>query len=283
MRITNKFNLPDALVKAVENDPYSKGQADISITELLKPVQMRFLEKKHWEELEEDASDRLWSLYGQIVHGILERAETVAIPEKRWTIEVEGWKVSGGVDRLLLADGLLQDYKFTNTEKFGKTQSEWLWQLNCYAELIRQNLPGSEITKLEIILLFRDWKKGFAVRDPSYPQQSVVKVPISLLPSEEVKKFIAERVKAHKEAKVLHCTKEERWEKECCWAIRKDGQGRATKLHFNKEDAEKDLASRDAKSYYIQERTGQSTRCEHYCSVAKFCNQYQTSKKGKKN
>lgn len=47
MKYTNKFNLPDGLARAVMNDPYSKGDADFSVTELLDPPQLTQFRKPH--------------------------------------------------------------------------------------------------------------------------------------------------------------------------------------------------------------------------------------------
>ena len=76
MNLTNKMNLPLAIKRAVENDPYDPSGSDISTTRLIAPPLIRYLEIKHKDEIEEDVSDRIWSLIGQSVHHIIERAET---------------------------------------------------------------------------------------------------------------------------------------------------------------------------------------------------------------
>jgi len=47
MLLTNDYGAPDAFVKAIEGDPYTKGDADFSATELLKPVCWRTMERGH--------------------------------------------------------------------------------------------------------------------------------------------------------------------------------------------------------------------------------------------
>src|SRR6202142_1696526 len=88
MKYTNKQNLPQPIVKAVTNDSYNSGDCDISVTSLLKPPQMLALERLHKDDLEEDVSDRIWSLLGQVIHGILERAEETAVAERRLYIDI---------------------------------------------------------------------------------------------------------------------------------------------------------------------------------------------------
>jgi len=61
MKLTNNLRLPDPMVRAVGNDSYTKGDADISVTELLTPPQLRALRIKHHDEIVEDVSDRIWS------------------------------------------------------------------------------------------------------------------------------------------------------------------------------------------------------------------------------
>ena len=74
MKITNNHNLPQSVVSAVSNDPYDRGGSDYTCTELISPVRQVMLRHRHGDEITEDASDRVWSLLGQAVHHILERA-----------------------------------------------------------------------------------------------------------------------------------------------------------------------------------------------------------------
>ena len=100
MKITNRANLPDALVRAVANDPYVGG-GDVSVTTLIGPPQIHYLRHKYENDLEEDAIDRIWSLLGQAVHTILERAEQLGLTEKRLYMPVGKWNLSGQFDRLV--------------------------------------------------------------------------------------------------------------------------------------------------------------------------------------
>jgi len=51
--ITNINGLPEALVKAVQNDPYTGG-GDISVTKLIDAPQKRALWLQHHDAIEED-------------------------------------------------------------------------------------------------------------------------------------------------------------------------------------------------------------------------------------
>ena len=100
MKLTNKHNLPEAIYNAVKNDPYRK-QGHITVTTLINPPRIRALEQRHADELEEDVSDRLWSLLGQAVHVVLERAGADnVLQEERLGTQVNGWTLTGQFDRL---------------------------------------------------------------------------------------------------------------------------------------------------------------------------------------
>ena len=76
MEFTNASNLPKAIERAVSNDPYDSSGSDISTTRLIAPPRIRVLEKRNYDLLEEDVADRIFSLLGQSVHHIIERAKT---------------------------------------------------------------------------------------------------------------------------------------------------------------------------------------------------------------
>lgn len=82
MKLTNRLDLPDTIVKAVANDPYSMRGSRISATSLYGAPRPRVLRQRFANEITEDVSDRLWALVGQIGHGILERAMHKANPHE---------------------------------------------------------------------------------------------------------------------------------------------------------------------------------------------------------
>lgn len=273
MKLTNRANLPQAIVDAVRNDGYDRGDADISVTGLLRPPRLSALEEKHKDELTEDASDRIWSLLGQSVHTILERASREGIAERRLTVEVEGWRVSGAMDCYYPEKGLLQDYKTVTAYKFkdGQAPMEYQQQCNLYAALLRRN--GDTVTRLEIVGILRDWSKMEARRDPSYPQAQVVVIPVPVWPAEQAEAFLRERVILHKQARLSlpECTPEERWQKPTFYAVMKPGQKRSLRNYTSRAEAEEHAARVGAQ---VVERPGESVRCSAYCPVSQFCSQY---------
>ena len=277
MKITNRLGLPQPLVDAVRNDGYTTNGADISVTTLLKPPRMVALEKQHEAELEEDASDRIWSLMGQVVHGILERADKTGVAERRLSIQVEGWTISGAMDRYI--DGTLQDYKTVTSYKFkdGGVPIEYEQQLNIYAEILRQH--GHPVNRAEIVGILRDWSKLEARRDPSYPQSQVVVRQVPLWSTEKAQKFIRERVILHQQARISLplCTEEEQWARPTKYAVMKNGGVRALKLHDTIGEAE--FHARQDSNYRVEKRPGEKLRCQSYCPVSRFCTQFQEEMK----
>ena len=74
MKYTNKHDIPKEIIRAIENDQYTRGNSDISVTGLLQPPRIRLLEREHHDDIVLDYSDETWKILGQSVHAILERA-----------------------------------------------------------------------------------------------------------------------------------------------------------------------------------------------------------------
>lgn len=281
MNITNKYGLPDALVRAVTNDPYTKGDCEFSVTELLAPARQRALMQTHKDEITEDVADRLFSLYGQIAHLILERANVVDLAEKRFFGTIGDATVSGQVDNLQIVNESLIDWKFTSAAGFyaGKApKPEWVAQLNFQLELLRQN--GLDAKTLQIGGLLRDYSKAATERSKDYPPAPVVLMPIPLWPREQTVAVMQARVNAHREAReglLPACTPEERWERPGCWAVMKTGNKRAVKLFDREADALEFVSG--APGLSVVERPGESIRCKSYCPVKHFCAQYSSLSK----
>jgi hypothetical protein len=272
MNLTNLHGLPDALVNAVRNDPYVSG-GDISVTKLIDAPQRRTLYKKYREFVVEDVSERIWSLMGQAVHTVLERAGTNALVEKRLYADVNGWSVSGQFDRLHLADAVMQDWKVCSVYKASGDES-WTRQLNCLRWLAHKN--DIRVDRLQVVAIFRDWKQSEAQRNPNYPQRNVMVIEIPTWTIEQAEEYIKERVAAHQSSEQggqIECTEDERWYSGTSFALMKDGGKRAKKVAPTKEEL-----GEIPPGHSIVERPGLNRRCESYCEVAPFCEQYKRLK-----
>ena len=234
------------------------------------------LRNQYQDSIVEDVTDRIWSLLGQAVHTILERANKSDVVEERLYADVSGWKLSGQFDRMDLRDSCLDDYKCTSTYKVMMSDMvEWERQLNVLRWLAIQN--GYSVEKLRIIAILRDWRKSDAQHKAGYPKQAVVTIDIPVWPLDETYAYIKERIALHQMAEqgeLIGCTDEERWYTGTTYALKKDGGKRAIKVYERKEDCEAQLVD----GTFIEERKGFYRRCEDYCEVANFCKQHQSSR-----
>lgn len=274
MKLTNIYNLPSSIVKAVENDDYDKGNADYSATELINSPLINRLLKEHAEEIEEDVSDRIFSLMGQAMHTILERSDD-QLTEERLYANIDNFIISGKFDRIVTISKKLQDYKFMSVwEIIHGLKKEKEEQLNILAWLCyKNNIP---IENVEIVSILRDWQKSKAKYDTSYPQKQVVITKLKLWSLEEQEKFISYRIKLQQDKNYI-CTINDRWQTDDVYAVIKRDNKRALKLHKSNEDAKKHLKNLPH-GYRIDFRKGASRRCEDYCPVSEFCKYWRENK-----
>jgi len=289
MNFTNDLGLPEPLVRAVTNDKYDRGQrTDFSVTQLLGPPRIRILRKRYGDRIVEDVADRIYSLLGQSVHTILERAEIGdALAEVRLYMEVDGLTISGQLDRAVFFkdSGILQDYKLCSVWA-QDDKPEWIQQLNILRLLLKRN--GYEVTKQQIVPIYRDWSKAKAKRERNYPQHQSRLIDIEFWSEERTLAFVRERIAAHTQAEwtLPECTKEDRWHRGEQWAVMKVGNKRAVSLHQFKDDAEKaciaEAMKHSKKAKYpvlaVEHRPGADVRCADYCPVSEFCDQWQKAK-----
>lgn len=269
--LTNTHGLPASIVAAVANDPYTGG-GDISATKLIDAPQVIELGRRHHAQITTDVSERVWSLLGQAVHTILERAglrQEGMVAEERLFADVMGWQVSGQFDVMDLETGTITDYKVTTTYK-ARGSDKWTQQLNVLRWLAHQN--GHQIHRLEIVAIFRDWRKTEAERNPDYPRAAIQAIPIPVWTLEEAEEFVMDRVSLHQYARKggrVLCTDDDRWYSGTKYAITKPGATRALRVL----DTPPDPATIQP-GYIVVERPGEYKRCQHYCDVAPFCAQW---------
>ena len=295
MKITNNFGMPQPFVDFAINDKYSKGKADISVTSLIDSPKIRLMKDKYDDQIEVDAVDMVWALFGTAVHSVLEKSKQSddIITEERLYKEVDGWVLSGAIDRQEFVsndDGSrtvnIIDYKVTSVWSVIYGKPEWENQLNCYAYLASKTNVGS----LKICAILRDWNRRDAEKKEDYPKAPIVFVDIPLWDKSKTEEYIKDRIRIHQEAQISFdlnedvglCSDEDMWKKNDTWAVKKKGQKRAIRVLDSEEEAnnyidwhnETDQAYTKKTDLEIEFRSGEYTRCGNYCSVADFCNQY---------
>lgn len=246
MQYTNKHDVPIEVIRAVQNDPYTKGEGvTLSVTQLIKSPRIVALAEQHDADISVDYRDEVFKLLGKAVHLALENAnagDENLIPERRLYAEIDGWRISGQTDTMSLKEKMLTDYKCTSVYAVGSDKPEWEQQLNLYTWLWRKH--GYEVERLRIMAILRDWRRSEADKKFDYPQSPVVCLEIPLWGFIKQTDFVQQRVAAHQAAmkgELPECTDEDRWL-----------------------------------------RRGKNIRCEgNWCQVAPFCSQWQAMKEEK--
>lgn len=285
MTITNKFNLPLPIYRALVQPSYSGDgeERDYSITELMKPAHQRRLEKLHWDECEQDISEQAWMLRGNAIHAQLARGNegfNNVFVEKRFKVTYHDKVISGGIDLYYQDESngewVLCDWKTTSKwNVINQSRSkDWETQLNLYAWLMRGS--GYAVDRLEIFAEMRDWQARDRYNADMPRSPYAYTSDIRIWSDSECEAFVTARIHAM-ENPPTECSPEERWESDAVWAVMKEGRKAAMKLFDNEEQA---LGSGLLKlpRHYIEERPQRRTRCDDYCLVTRWCESYQKYK-----
>ena len=280
MKITNKLNLPYGLVKAVSTERHNAENC-ISATTLLQGVKQIILTERHFDELEDDVSERIWAIWGQAVHSLLEHEGENDFTELEMSHKVGNITVTGRIDNYDMMNGVICDYKTASIWKVKlRDFTDWELQGMIYAWLLRKN--GFEIKTCRFIALLKDHSKTDSLRDRRYPAKPVYvhEFPVTLAGIMKIDRFIKNRLHEYEASRKLHddkiepCSPEERWDKSTSFAVMKPGRKKAVKLFDDVESANA-KAVELGKLSFVETRKGESTKCRHYCLCSRFCNYYQ--------
>ena len=290
MKLTNRNDLPETIINIIKRPEYNKGKSNMSVTELLNSPRIVQLKRKHWNDLTEDASDMVWSIFGTAIHKVLEHGkDDHHIVEERIHIILDGMHISGAIDlQEVTPDGIiLSDYKTTSAWAVMNEKQDWHNQLNSYAYLVEaaKKMP---VQKSQIVAIVRDWNRREAQYKEGYPKAPITVIDIPVWPFAEREAYVRKRISLHGDAffemetggEMPECTPEEMWEKQTTYALKKDGNIRAKSVHETREAADTALAAATEKAkkgekFLIEVREGGRTRCESFCQVAPYCQQHQ--------
>ena len=295
MKYTNNHNLPPVVVDALTLDSYSKGESDLSISEMNDSVRIRLLRVKHHDEIVRDVTENAAIFQGNAIHAAMEKAankrDDCIAEERLFMTHESGYIYSGAIDlQIENPDGTIDVIDFKSTSVWTlilndmKVKEEWVPQVNGYGHLVENNKDVT-VRKLQIVVVLRDWKSS-KKEDSNYPAAPIMVLDVPMWSSDERENYINERIKVFQEAKFQHlatgklpeCTQEERWVRGEKWAVMKKGRKSAIRggLKSTEEEAIDLLKSLDSK-HYVEHRAGRNVRCEgNFCQVAEWCSQYQS-------
>lgn len=290
MKLTNKHNLPQTFVNVLKRPTYSKGRANLSVTQLINSPKIVALTSKFHDELEEDVADMVWSIFGTAVHGVLEHGKDDShVIEERLHTQVDGWNISGAIDlQIKNEDGSIgiRDYKTTSAWAVMNDKIDWEYQLNLYAFLV-ERVKGTPVSDLGIVAIIRDWSRRDAATREGYPEAPIKELPIKLWPMEQREEFVMRRIAKHSACEFAmeageslpKCTPDEMWEKPTIWAVRKKGGVRAKSLHGTEAEANA-AVEKLGRDYEVELRPGERTRCANFCPVNNYCQQWRDYQDG---
>jgi len=287
--VTNKFDLPQFVVDALTHSDYTRGDSDISVTQLIDSPRIARLQREHADEQTKDAVDFVWSRFGTSVHTMFEESLKATgsdvITEERLFTETQGWKLSGAIDAQEVSDDgvIISDFKVTSAWSVIFDKSSWHTQLNVYAYLVRK-AKGQTVKKLQIVALLRDWVRSKAQQGGEYPTAPIVVLDIPIWSEAEQDAYVESQIKKHMEATntdqpLIFCTSEETWQKDTVYAVMKKGRKSAVRLYKTEPEAV-ERAEKEGSNHSVEVRKGEKTRCKgDWCGVSKWCDQYQSEAK----
>jgi hypothetical protein len=295
VKLTNRNNLPETIINVIKRPEYNKGKSNMSVTELLNSPRIVQLKRKHWEELTEDASDMVWSIFGTAIHGVLEHGKGENhVVEERIHVVVDNVHISGAIDlQEIEEDGIIvSDYKTTSAWAVINEKQDWHNQLNSYAYLV-EAAKKTPVKKLQIVAIVRDWNRREAATREGYPTGPIVVIDIPLWSFADREAYVRGRISLHGNGffetetggEVSDCTSDEMWERQTSYALKKEGNVRAKSVHQTEEDAAAALANAEKSAkknekFLVEVRPGERVRCQSFCQVSPYCSQHQSFTSG---
>ena len=284
--MTNNYNLPKALVNALTNDTH-RGGGDFSTTQLLKSPREFWLTARHSHEIETDAIENMWALFGTASHNIAERGETAdSLVEEFMKINIAGVTLTGIFD--IFENGVLWDYKTKSVNSLfffdAQAKATLTSQANIYAYMARK-LFELDIKQLKDLFILRDWTRAKAQYNKDYPSTQAQVVELPLFTEEQQKDLIIQRIEWIMKFKDVpdellpECTKEYRWASPTVYKVYKGNNKTAVRGGANFSSCSEAKAFIDeldpTKKYRIEAIEGNNWRRCEYCSSRAFCNQTQ--------
>ena len=282
MIITNKQNLPKALVDVIEKDLYKPKNDTYSVTTLLNPTRQIILTQRHYDEIEMDANEMMNMLLGTAVHSLIEKIDKTGFSE----LYLKKDKLTGKCDLYDKENYELIDYKTATTWKITyKDFEDWRKQGLMYAWLLTQK--GYYVKKLKFHAILKDWSPREARKNNDYPQSQVYTWEYLVTPQElkDIEDFIKDKIdrleycKKISDDELPDCGKEDCWYTGDKWAVYKHlNDKKAQKICDNEKEANDYIKNKMNGAGWLEFRQGEYRRCQDYCNVCKWCKYYEERK-----
>lgn len=281
-------------------------ESDIGLSSVMDSPLVHYM-RQCYPNIESYTSDHLDTMIGEFMHKELQRhfiavKGTNCYIEEPLAIKAKGelgeWTLSGRIDILeMLDDNQVrigdikvtssyqvatlnkEIYKYEQSGNWRELKHKYIYQLNAYAEGMRQQ--GKDVKELYLLIYCKHWTKRLAWEDVNFPQFPLFTRSIPMLSSEQIQEYLTECVNRHQAAAMglqenvaPRCNKDDLWlsdHKE--WAVKTEGKKRALALFHTKKEAEK--FAKDYHQSYLEHRPmGIPVRCKDYCLYNQVCPQY---------
>jgi hypothetical protein len=291
MKVTNHTGIPDVFENYSRREAYDAGFCDFTPSSLAEPAMITHLTALHAEHITVDIADSIMAIMGTAMHSILEKgANAEDLVEHRMFHDYGEYIISGCADRIVpgnkqdpyMGTWKIQDYKSTSASTIVHNpdgKPEWVAQQSIYAWLARRN--EVDVDEAEVVAMIRDFTKSQAVYQKSkgYPQAAVVVIPLELWSDEQTEQYMRTRIAALTAVEPAPCTKEERWQGDTKYAVKKYVSGgslakRASRVLDSSYDAEEYMLDQGIHGE-VEVRPGTPNRCKDWCPVSGWCKQYQ--------
>ena len=280
---------------------YSNDGADYSATTLQNPPRVVHLNKRHGHKMDIFVKQHLASFIGTALHNYAEFLlnkipNTPYICEERLHMKVANRDISGAYDLVHKKDMTMGDWKTTSVWKamFGDYK-DWTAQQNIY-RLLYYKEHGESLRILKIIAVFKDWSKNEKFRSgPNYPAEPAMeyRMPVwSLKKTKDYMEIQVENLKAYEDTPdddLPECTFDEMWCRPDQVAVKSTRIKKAVRVlssmqaakNFTKNYLGSPTCKDTMGTLSYEVRPAKRTRCEEWCSINKYCNQYQQHLKEK--
>jgi hypothetical protein len=283
--------LRDAIL--VHRNQYNSGGADYSVTTLLDPPRVVMLNKRHLSKVDLFVEDLIHSYNGTAAHDYWEKM-LMKIPntpyemETRLSTTINNRVVSGAFDCVYNQEDMY-DMKNTSVWKvmFG-SKRDWAAQQNIYRWLYYQDRQ-KWLKTLRIVCLFRDWSLNNKQRGGStYPKRPCMEYRLPLWDADTTLEFMEERVNTMiaeeqtADDDLPQCSYEDMWSKPDQVAVKSTRLKKAVRVlssmqaakNFTKNYLKGNNCKDTIQTLSYEIRPAKRTRCESWCPVNKYCNQY---------
>ena len=284
MENINTANLPEYICNM--SHPYKPDPTHISTTDLVAPPLIRTLRIDHWDELISDVKDKFKMFHGIAWDEFCKKHCRWALTKIRIEIPLEGFLLVCKPDYYHVLDYVLADFKeksIWNIKNFDSKNifnAENIAQVNVYDWAMAWK-TDLRIDKLQLHIYGRDWRFVEKLRyGREYPDIEFDVIDIDRWSNKEQGDYIDAQIKQYIKDPYRECTDKEKGKKPDTWAVKKKGNKTAQggKVCNSETEAKQWIQAHPGKTWEIEFRKGECSRCEKYCQVAPYCKYF---KKGK--